>query len=210
MLKAPRQRVNSLRDAVTTIAVAMEAAELELDWIDEHLNAILGVMAATSLPDERAETSAAGDASTSGGHLGRRAMKRRPAKGRLREMRRLFERCGVVHSSDPYHVRGEYLRALHIAALEGWLKVPPLPGESNRGAPGKWKGRLGIELLAAIEYERIAKAKHGKRRTTVAAAIRALRDERHWQNVERDNKWGRYGFADLHRGYYSAKKFWGK
>jgi hypothetical protein len=123
--------------------------------------------------------------------------------------------------SDPADL---YLGALMFAAREGWLKVPPLPNES-RSREGKWKGKLGIELLSAVETEivkaqdfdevtakklrampfkqrQIAMRALAKRNLSISAALRELQN--------RDPKgWGRYDPADLRKRYDEARKFWG-
>jgi hypothetical protein len=123
--------------------------------------------------------------------------------------------------SDPADL---YLAALMFAARKGWLKVPPLPGE-GRSREGKWKGKLGIELLCAVKAEivraqdfdeatakelrampfnqrQMAMRARAKRNLSVSAALEELQKQE-------PKKWGRYDFADLRKRYDEARKFWG-
>jgi hypothetical protein len=123
--------------------------------------------------------------------------------------------------SDPADL---YRAALMFAARKGWLKVPPLPGE-GRSREGKWKGgKLGIELLRAVEWEivraqdfdeatakelrampfkqrQMAMRARAKRNLSVSAALEELQKRE-------PKKWGRYDFADLRKRYDEARKFW--
>ncbi len=132
------------------------------------------------------------------------------AKETVRIIARLFDLYGIDRrlkrdrSRDGW--RFEYV--LHCAVRDGLLRLPP-----KRGAPSKWKGKLGLELIEAVENIRGANpirlaVKAGGRLPTnlklmdVAKAIRALREQH-------PDKWGEYLSDDLEKRYYEAKKAWG-
>jgi hypothetical protein len=131
------------------------------------------------------------------------------AKETVRIIARLFDLYGVDRrfnrdrSGDGW--RFEYV--LHCAVRDGLLRLPP-----TRGAPSKWKGKLGLELIEAVENIQRAPirsaVKAGRRLPTnlklmdVAKAIRALR-------AHHPDKWGEYLSDDLEKRYYEAKKAWG-
>jgi hypothetical protein len=119
------------------------------------------------------------------------------------------------------------MEALWCAVKNGWLQLPKT--KKRPGPPSMWKGRLGLELVQAVEALRmeayqtarntiIDNLNRGKaleaikslwagtglgipiRRMSAAKAIATLQD--------RDPaKWGVRN--DLEKRFYEAKKFWG-
>ena len=95
---------------------------------------------------------------------------------------RLFALYGI-RSTD-----GEASRlALYCAARDGLLRVP-----GKRGAPSKWRGMLGLELVRAVE----ALQAQGM---SIRKAIDTLRDQdlRKWAD------------DDLEKRFYDGRRFWG-
>jgi hypothetical protein len=127
----------------------------------------------------------------------------------VRILARLFDRYGIDRRLDrDRSLDGERAeQALYYAARDGLLRVP-----RKRGAPSKWKGILGFELVQAVELYRLAtpatphtKNKNGGavlRPVTVAKAIRDLREQH-------QEKWGDYESPELQKRYHEARKIWG-
>jgi|SRR6516225_9916462 len=130
-------------------------------------------------------------------------------KETIRIIARLFDLYGVDRRLNRDRTRDgwwcEYV--LYCAVRDGLLRLPP-----KRGAPSKWKGKLGLELIEAVENIQSADpvrlaVKAGGRLPTkpklmdVAKAIRALREQH-------QDKWGEYLSNDLEKRYYEAKKAW--
>jgi hypothetical protein len=147
--------------------------------------------------------------------------KRKSATDTTRVIARLFDLYGIDRSPDrDRSLDGDrYERALSNAARDGLLRLP-----HKRGAPSKWKGKLGLELVQAIEslqaragpvipkntsklalQETIESLRAGRAPTirlkplSIPRAIRALQDQY-------PDKWGAY--HDLEKRYYEAKKAW--
>jgi len=95
---------------------------------------------------------------------------------------RLFARYGIRSSDE-----GAYRWALIFAARDGLLQVP-----ARRGAPAKWRGILGLELVRAVE----ALQAQGM---SIRKAIDTLRDQdlRKWAD------------DDLEKRFYDGRRFWG-
>jgi len=132
--------------------------------------------------------------------------RRRPplsATETVRIIARLFDLYGIDRRLDRDRGRdGErFERALYYAVRDGLLSLPP-----RRGAPSKWKGKLGFELVQAVELALpLTKSKDGGavlRPVSVAKAIRDLRDQH-------PEKWGHYESPELQKRYHEAKKIWG-
>ena len=146
---------------------------------------------------------------------------RKSATETTRVIARLFDLYDIDRSLDRDRSQdGErYERALSYAARDGLLQLP-----HKRGAPSKWKGKLGLELVQAVESLRsqarpvIPKnlSKLELREVTesiqagrvpaiplksisIPKAIRALQDQY-------PDKWGAY--HDLEKRYYEAKNAW--
>src|SRR5260370_17007677 len=70
------------------------------------------------------------------------------AKETVRIIARLFDLYGIDRRLNRDRSRDgwwfEYV--LHCAVRDGLLRLPP-----KRGAPSKWKGKLGLELIEAVE-----------------------------------------------------------
>src|SRR5262249_886290 len=124
----------------------------------------------------------------------------------VRLIARLFDLYGIDRGLDRDRNRdGERFQwVLQCAVRDGLVRLPP-----KRGAPSKWKGKLGFELVQAVELYQLAppltKSKNGGavlRRVSVAKAIRDLR-HRH------PEKWGDYESPELQKRYHEAKKIWG-
>jgi hypothetical protein len=64
------------------------------------------------------------------------------------------------------------------------IRLPP-----KRGAPSKWQGKLGLELVEAVEAYRMANP-----------IIR--------KGAPKPDKWGEYLSDDLEKRYHEAKKTW--
>ena len=126
----------------------------------------------------------------------RRPRKRRTtpltAKETVRIIAQLFDRYGIDRSLDRDRSRdGERFKiALYYAAEDGLLKIP-----RSRGAPSIWKGKVGLELLTAVESLRIP-----PRKQNISKAIKHLQDQQ-------SDKWGAY--EDLEKRFYEARKAWG-
>jgi len=147
--------------------------------------------------------------------------KRKNAIKTTREIAQLFDLYGIDRSLDRDRSQdGErYERALSYAVRDGLLRLP-----HKRGAPSKWKGKLGLELVQAVEslqaqagpvipkntsklvlQETIESLRAGRAPTirlkplSIPKAIRALQDQY-------PDKWGAYD--DLEKRYYEAKKAW--
>lgn len=88
-----------------------------------------------------------------------------------------------------------YFKVIFDAVCDGLLKVPDKKGASNRGAPSKWKGKLGIELLRAVEIEQYM------HKSGITKALERVQS----QNPQ---KWDCYNLSDLKKRYYEAKKYW--
>jgi hypothetical protein len=138
-----------------------------------------------------------------------------------RVIAQLFDRYGIDRSLDRDRSQdGERFElALSYAARDGLLQLP-----HKRGAPSKWKGKLGLELVQAIEslqvraglvipkntsklalQETIESLRAGRAPTirlkplSIPKAIRALQDQY-------PDKWGAHD--DLEKRYYEAKNVW--
>ena len=138
-----------------------------------------------------------------------------------RVIAQLFDLYGIDRSLDRDRSQdGErYERALSYAARDGLLRLP-----HKRGAPSKWKGKLGLELVQAVEslrsqarpvipknlskleLQEVAESIQAGRvpaiplkLISIPKAIRALQDQY-------PAKWGAYD--DLEKRYYEAKKAW--
>ena len=147
--------------------------------------------------------------------------KRKSAIETTRVIARLFELYGIDRSLDRDHSQdGErFGLALSYAARDGLLRLP-----HKRGAPPKWKGKLGLELVQAVEslrsragpvipknlsklqLQEVAESLQAGRvpaiplkSISIPKAIRALKDQY-------PDKWGAYD--DLEKRYYEAKKAW--
>src|SRR5262245_7979011 len=70
-----------------------------------------------------------------------------------------------------------------------------LPEKKPTGRKGKWKGKLGFELLTAVEE---MKKTHGTKRT--AEAIKILQHA--------SSRWREYEQRELEARHSEAKKFW--
>src|SRR5262245_46163531 len=70
------------------------------------------------------------------------------AKETVRVIARLFDLYGIDRSLNRDRSRdGEHFQqALYCAVRDGLLRLP-----SKRGTPSKWRGKLGLELVKAIE-----------------------------------------------------------
>jgi hypothetical protein len=143
------------------------------------------------------------------------------AKETVRLMAQLFDLCGIDRSPNRDRSRdGERFHwALYCAARDGLVRLP-----RKRGAPAKWKGQLGLDLIEAVESLQarsgpsipknkvaLQKAVESLRAGTapsqlkplsVAKAIEALQDKD-------PKKWGGYDCDDLKKRYHEAKKVWG-
>jgi hypothetical protein len=143
------------------------------------------------------------------------------AKQTVRVIAQLFDLYGIDRSLNRDRSRdGERFQwALYCAARDGLIRLP-----HKRGAPAKWKGQLGLELIEAVEslqarsWPTIPKNKAALQRTidslragraptqlkplSVAKAIRTLQ-------VNYPKKWGCYDCDDLKKRYHEAKKVWG-
>jgi hypothetical protein len=138
-----------------------------------------------------------------------------------RVIAQLFDLYGIDRSLDRDRSQdGERFElALSYAARDGLLQLP-----HKRGAPSKWKGKLGLELVRAVEslrsraapvipknpsklelQEAIELLRAGRvpgiplKPISIPKAIRALQDQY-------PDKWGTYD--DLEKRYYEAKKAW--
>jgi hypothetical protein len=147
--------------------------------------------------------------------------KRKSATDTTRVIARLFDLYGIDRSLDrDRSLDGDrYERALSYAARDGLLRLP-----HKRGAPSKWKGKLGLELVQAVEalqaragpvipkntsklalQDTIESLRAGRapairlKPLSIPKAIRALQDQY-------PDKWGAY--YDLEKRYYEAKKTW--
>src|SRR6516162_10256627 len=145
--------------------------------------------------------------------------KRKSAIETIRAIARLFDLYGIDRSLDRDRSQdGErYERALSYAVRDGLLRLP-----HKRGAPSKWKGKLGLELVQAIEslqaqagpvipkntsklvlQETIESLRAGRAPTirlkplSIPKAIRALQDQY-------PDKWGAYD--DLEKGTTRLRK----
>jgi len=117
------------------------------------------------------------------------------AKETVRVIARLFDLYGIDRSLNRDRSRnGErFEQALYCAVRDGLLRLP-----RKRGARSKWTGKLGLELVQAIESLRVPRVPRRKP-LSVAKAVEALR-ERH------PKKWAHH--LDLEKRFYEAKKFW--
>jgi hypothetical protein len=87
--------------------------------------------------------------------------------------------------------------ALYCAVRDGLLKLPPLPPR-KRGAPAKWKGKLGLDLVNAVETVQVEHIKHFGRPMSVSKALEV---------VQQQNP-GKFEVSDLEKRYYEARKAW--
>jgi hypothetical protein len=71
---------------------------------------------------------------------------------------------------------------------------PPFPWPGKAGRPSKWRGRLGFELLEAVEAIRKDNG------IGIATAIEAL--------CKSSPIWGKYQRRTLEARYQEARKFW--
>jgi hypothetical protein len=146
--------------------------------------------------------------------------KRKSAIETTRVIARLFDLYGIDRSPDRDRSQDSerFELALSNAARDGLLRLP-----HKRGAPSKWKGKLGLELVQAVESLRsragpvipknltklelqaIESLRAGRvpaiplKLISIPKAIRALQDQY-------PAKWGAYD--DLEKRYYEAKKAW--
>ena len=147
--------------------------------------------------------------------------KRKSAIDTTREIARLFDLYGIDRSldRDRSQDRERFELALSYAARDGLLRLP-----HKRGAPSKWKGKLGLELVQAVEslrsradpvipknlskleLQQVAESLQAGRvpaiplkPISIPKAIRALQDQY-------PDKWGAY--YDLEKRYYEAKNAW--
>jgi hypothetical protein len=147
--------------------------------------------------------------------------KRKSAIETTRAIARLFDLYGIDRSLD--RDRGQdgerFELALSYAARDGLLRLP-----HKRGAPSKWKGKLGLELVQAVESIRsqagpvipknLSKLELQEAAESIQAgrvpaiplkpisipkAIRALQDQS-------PDKWG--SCDDLEKRYYEARDVW--
>jgi hypothetical protein len=142
------------------------------------------------------------------------------AKKTVRLIAQLFDLYGIDRSLNRDRSRdGERFElVLYCAVRDGLIRLP-----RKRGAPAKWKGQLGLELIEAIESLQamsgptipknkvaLQKAIESLRAGTppsrlkplsVAKAIKTLQDKY-------PEKWGCYECDDLQKRYYEAKKVW--
>jgi hypothetical protein len=80
-----------------------------------------------------------------------------------------------------------------------------LPDQSKNGRPGRWKGKLGLELLDAVAHARAEGAKN------TAAAIEMLQKQEGRDislDDSLDDQWRDYPARYLEKAYVEAKKFW--
>ena len=98
---------------------------------------------------------------------------------------RLFARYGIRSSDE-----GAYRWALIFAARDGLLQVP-----ARRGAPAKWRGILGLELVTAVEALQAAT----NPKMTVEEACNILQ-------AQNPKKWAA---GDLEKRFYEARQIWG-
>ena len=130
--------------------------------------------------------------------------RRRPplsATETVRIIARLFDRYGIDRRPDRDRSRDSerFERVLLYAVRDGLIRLPP-----KRGAPSKWQGKLGLELVEAVEAYRMANPiirKGAPKLMSLAKAIRALREQH-------PDKWGEYLSDDLEKRYHEAKKTW--
>jgi hypothetical protein len=118
---------------------------------------------------------------------------------------RLDRSSGRDRSQDGYWAE----KALYLAARDGLLRAPP----RKRGAPSKWSGKLGLELVQAVEATQVemslerprlkprAKRPTDIKVTGVDKAIERLRSRF-------SEKWGRYDPDVLKRRFHEAQKHW--
>jgi hypothetical protein len=108
---------------------------------------------------------------------------------------RLFDRYGIDRS--PRRDRAldgmRYELALYYAAHDGLLRVP-----AKRGAPAKWKGPLGLDLITKVEAL-VAYLQITGQKSSAARAIELLQKAH-------PNTWGRYD--DLEKRLTDARKTW--
>jgi hypothetical protein len=118
----------------------------------------------------------------------------------VRIIARLFDLYGIDRSPDRDRSRdGErFQRVLYYAVRDGLIRLP-----SKRGAPSKWQGKLGLELVEAVQAYRVANPtiRNGAPKLmSLAKAIQDLREQA---------KWNAYSSEDLEKRYHEAKKTWG-
>ena len=117
----------------------------------------------------------------------------------VRIIARLFDLYGIDRRLDRDRSRdGErFQRVLYYAVRDGLIRLP-----SKRGAPAKWQGKLGLELVEAVEAYRAANStiRNGAPKLmSLAKAIQDLREQA---------KWNAYSSEDLEKRYHAAKKTW--
>jgi hypothetical protein len=71
----------------------------------------------------------------------------------------------------------------------------------KNGRPGRWKGKLGLQLLDAVAHARAEGAKN------TAAAIEMLQKQ-DGRDISLDRQWRDYPARYLEKAYVEAKKFW--
>jgi hypothetical protein len=74
-------------------------------------------------------------------------------------------------------------------------------GKLKNGRPGRWKGKLGLQLLDAVAHARAEGAKN------TAAAIEMLQKQE-GRDLSLDDQWRDYPARYLEKAYVEAKKFW--
>src|ERR1700746_535837 len=93
----------------------------------------------------------------------------------VRIIARLFDRYGIDRRLDRDRSRdGErFQRALYYAVRDGLLRLP-----SKRGAPSKWQGKLGLELVESAANPTIRNG--APKLMSIAKAIQDLREQAKW------------------------------
>lgn len=112
---------------------------------------------------------------------------------------RLFDLYGIDRRLNRDRSRDgwRFGYVLQCAVRDGLLRLPP-----KRGAPSKWQGKLGLDLVEAVEAYRTPIIRKGAPKLmSLAKAIRALREQH-------PDKWGQYLSDDLEKRYHEAKKTW--
>jgi hypothetical protein len=132
----------------------------------------------------------------------------------------LFDLYGFDRSLNRDRSRdGERFQwALYCAVRDGLIRLP-----RKRGAPAKWKGQLGLELVEAVEsFQARSRPTVPKKKAALQKAIDSLRAGRAPSQLKslsvakaikilqdkHPKTWGRFDCDDLTKRYYEAKKVW--
>jgi hypothetical protein len=142
-------------------------------------------------------------------------------KETVRVIARLFDLYGIDRSPDRDRSRdaARFWEALTCAARDGLLQLP-----RTRGAPSKWKGKLGLELVQAVRSQQAREkftVPKGTSKLELKKAVESLRAGRvptirfkilsvpkaiAALQEQYPDKWGAY--SDLEKRFYEAKKVW--